>query len=211
MAKHGDMNLIILKCGVVTFGETKPIHSQLMREREWMLGEFVVDELFEYKNLGVLKNYVSSFASNVDDNIEKARKKAGMNFSSDFNRRKTNPLIYIKFWRQACLPSLLFGTELFTLNASQLIRFECCQQWFLKNIFYVPAIAPSSPLLKISGLNSIEAAIDLKKLMFLGHLITEPKMAPAVRSLSSSRLDSFFNANITSRGVLATICDSLHK
>ena len=37
-----------------------------------MLGESVVDELFEYKYLGVLKNYVSSFASNVDDNIEKA-------------------------------------------------------------------------------------------------------------------------------------------
>ena len=42
-----------------------------------MLGKSVVDELFEYKNLGVLKNYVSSFASNVDDNIEKARIKKG--------------------------------------------------------------------------------------------------------------------------------------
>ena len=71
------------KSGVVTFCKTKPIHSQLMREREWMLGEFVVDELFEYKNLGVLKNFVSSFASNLDDNIEKARKKAGMIFSSN--------------------------------------------------------------------------------------------------------------------------------
>ena len=91
------------KSGVVTFGETKPIHSQLIRERKWILGESVVDELFEYKSLGVLKNYVSSFASNVDDNIEKARKKAGMIFSSDCNRRKTNPLIYVKFWRQACL------------------------------------------------------------------------------------------------------------
>ena len=67
-----------------------------MREREWMSGEFVVDELFD---LEVLKNYVSSFASNVDDNIEKARRKTGMIFSSDFNRRKTNPLIYVKFWR----------------------------------------------------------------------------------------------------------------
>ena len=36
-------------------------------------------------------------------------------------------------------------------------------------------------------------------------------MAPAVRSLFSSRLDSFFDANITSRSVLATICDSLYK
>ena len=149
------------KSGLVTFGETKPIHSQLMRQRKRKLGGSVVNELLEYKNLGVLKNYVSSFASDVDDNIEKARKKTGMIFSSNFNRRKTNPLIYVKFWRQACLPTLLFGTELFTLNASQLIKLERCQQWFLKKNFYVPVFAPSSLLLKLSGLNSIEAEIDL--------------------------------------------------
>ena len=45
-----------------------------------------------------------------------------------------------------------------------------------------PVFAPSSLLLTLSGLNSIEAEIDLKKLMFWGRLITEPKMAPAVRS-----------------------------
>ena len=87
-----------------------------------------MNELYENKNLGVLKNYVHSFASNVEDNIEKARKKAGMIFSSDFNCRKRKPLIYIKFWKQACLPFLLFGTELFTLNASQIIKLERCQQ-----------------------------------------------------------------------------------
>ena len=109
---------------------------------------------------------MNSFASNVEDNIEKARKKAGMIFSSDVNRRKTKPLIYIKFWRQACLPSLLFGTELFTLNPSQLTKLERCQQSFLKNIFYVPNFAPNSLLVKLSGLSSIESEIDLKKLMF---------------------------------------------
>ena len=83
--------------GVITFGETKPIRTQLMRERKWKLGEFVVEELFEHKNLGVLKNYVSSFASNVDDNNEKAWKNAVMTFSSNFNCCKANPLIYVKF------------------------------------------------------------------------------------------------------------------
>ena len=73
-----------------------------MKEREWMIGDAIVNDLYEYKNLGVLKNYVNSFASNVEDNIEKARKQADMIFSSDFNCRKTNALIYIKFWRQAC-------------------------------------------------------------------------------------------------------------
>ena len=57
-----------------------------------------------------MKNYSGSFSSNVDENIEKTRKKAGMIFSSNFDRRKVNPLICIKFWRQACLPSLLYGT-----------------------------------------------------------------------------------------------------
>ena len=49
-----------------------------MQDRKWLLGESSVDELYEYKNLGVTKNYVGSFSSNVQDNIEKTRKKAGM-------------------------------------------------------------------------------------------------------------------------------------
>ena len=85
------------KSGVVTFGETKPSHSKSTKDPEWMPGDAIVNELYEYKNLGVLKNFVNSFASNVEDNIEKARKKASMIFSSDFNRHKTNPLIYIIF------------------------------------------------------------------------------------------------------------------
>ena len=63
------------KSGAATFGETKEIQSQLIREREWMLRDSVIHDLFEYKNLGVSKNYVSSFASYVDDNIEKAQKR----------------------------------------------------------------------------------------------------------------------------------------
>ena len=66
------------KSGVVTFGETKPLHSKSMKESEWMLGDAIVNELYEHKNLGVLKHYVNSFASNVKKTIEKARKKAGM-------------------------------------------------------------------------------------------------------------------------------------
>ena len=97
-----------------------------------------MEELYEYKNLGVLKNYVGSFSSNTDVNIDKTRKKVGMLFSSSFDRRKVNPLIYVKFWRQACLPTLLYDAELFTLTPILLLRLECCQSWFLKNIFYIP-------------------------------------------------------------------------
>ena len=47
------------KSGVVTFGETKPAHFEEMKEREWILGDGTVDELYEHKNLSVLKNYAS--------------------------------------------------------------------------------------------------------------------------------------------------------
>ena len=199
------------KSGVVTFGESKPSHLTAMQNRNWVLGDDNVDELYEYKNLGILKNYVGSFSSNIDDNIEKTQKKAGMIFSSNLDRRKINPLVYVKFWKQARLPSLLYGAEVFTLTPTLLTKLERCQSWFLKIIFYVPKFAPSSLLQRLSGLNSIESEIALRKLLFLGRLITEPKMAQSVRSLFMSRAESYFDASVTSMGVLPSIIEALNK
>ena len=143
------------KSGVVTFGETRVVHCESMKWLEWIFGRETVDELHEYKNLGVLKNYIGSFSSNVDDNIEKTRSKAGIIFSSNLDQRKVNPLIFVKFWRQACLLSLLFGAELITLTPGLLLKLQHCQSWFLKHIFHVPSFAPGLLLLKMSGLNFI--------------------------------------------------------
>ena len=55
-----------------------------------------------------------------------------MILSSNVDRRKANPSIYVKFWRQACLPSLLFGAELFTLTTSLTLELE---PGFSKNFF----------------------------------------------------------------------------
>ena len=167
------------KSGIVTFGEIKLQHFESLKNCEWFLGDTKVEGLYEYKNLGVLKNYVGSFSSNIDDNIDKTRRKVDMIFSSNLDRRKVNPLIYVKFWRQACLPTLLFGAELYTLTPTLLLRLERCQSWFLKTIFHVPKFASGPLLQKLSGLNSIESEIVIKKLLFLGRLIKEPKMSPA--------------------------------
>ena len=99
----------------------KTIHYESMKKRECILGEDTVDELYEYKNLWVLKNCIASFSSNVDDNIEKTRNKAGMIFSSHLYHRKVNPHIYVK-----CLQSLFFGTDLFTFSPS-FLKLERCQ------------------------------------------------------------------------------------
>ena len=113
-----------------------------MKEREWALGDDTVEELYKYKNLGVLKNYCGSFASNISGNIDKTRKKAGMIFSSNVDYRKTNPLVYVKFWRQACLLSLLFGAELLWLLPVCCLSLNAVSPGFLRNFFMYQILLP---------------------------------------------------------------------
>ena len=101
----------------------------------------------------MLKSYVGSFSSNVKGDIDKTRKKVGLIFASNFDRCKVNPLVYVKLWKQACLPSLLFGVELWTLTPTLLLKLQRCQYWFLKHIFYVPKFTLGPLQLKLSGLN----------------------------------------------------------
>ena len=109
------------------------------------------------------------------------------------------------------MPSLLFGSELFTLTPSLLLKLGRYQLWFLKNIFYVPSFAHSTLILKLSGLNSVESEIDVNRLLSFGRLITEPKMATVVKNLFRSRAESYFYSNISSTGVLPNICEALRK
>ena len=79
------MNLIILKVVSSLLVRLNLYNCKSMKEREWTLGDDTVEELYEYKNL---KNYCGSFASNISDNTDKTRKKAGMISSSNVDRRK---------------------------------------------------------------------------------------------------------------------------
>ena len=74
-----------VKSSIVTFGEAKRVHCQSMNKRDWVLGNYSVDELYKYKNLSVVKNNIGSFSSNADENIDKAREKVGIIFSSNFD------------------------------------------------------------------------------------------------------------------------------
>ena len=81
----------------------------------------------------------------------------------------------------------------------------------LKIMFFVPKFAPNSLLQRLSGLNSIESEIALRKLLFLGRLITEAKMAQSVRSFFMSRTESYFDASVASMGVLPSIIEALNE
>ena len=75
----------------------------------------------------------------------------------------------------------------------------------------MPDFAPRTLLLRLTELNSIEAEIDMRKLLFLGRLVTEPKTAPSIRNLLRSRTGSLFDKDVKSIGILPSICEALNK
>ena len=67
------MNSIILKVVSSLLVRVNLHIANQWKNVEWALADDTVEELYEHKNLGVLKNYCGSFASNISDNIDKTR------------------------------------------------------------------------------------------------------------------------------------------
>ena len=72
-------------------------------------------------------------------------------------------------------------------------------------------IYPRALSLTLIDFNSIKAEIDMRKLLFLGRLVTEPKMAPSVRNLLRNQSESLFDTCVKSIGILPSICKVIHK
>ena len=101
---------------------------------------------------------------------------------------------------------MLYGAEVFTLTSFLTLSIMVSVDYL-----YVPKFAPSLLLQRQSSLNFIKSEIALGKLLFLGRLITEPKMAQSVRGLFMSRAESYFDVSITSLDVLPSIIEALNK
>ena len=75
----------------------------------------------------------------------------------------------------------------------------------VKKLFSVPDFAPHALLLWLAKFNSIEAEINMRK------LVTEPKMAPSLRNLLRSWTDSLFDKDVKSIGILPNICEASNE
>ena len=134
-----------------------------------------------------------------------------MLYSADFDRRRKNPMVYIKFWRQACIPALLFGAELWTVTKSGLDKLERCQRWFLKKLFHLLDFVDSLLLnIIISGLPTIGSLLHQKKLYFLDRIITLQKVPKVVLDIFKLRLNMLsVDSDSNSIGFLGEILHSL--
>ena len=136
-----------------------------------------------------------------------------MLFSARFDRRRTNPLVYLKFWKQACIPCLLFCSELWNVTLSDIEKLERCQRGFVKEVFYLPDHFDVSSLHGISGLTSVEPQIDIRKLFFVARIVTnDDGMSPVVRDIFRFRAKEYFrNPDCVPTGFMGDIVRLLKK
>ena len=71
------------KSGIEVFGETPAMHGRMVNTRKFVTGFSPIEELKEYINLGIYKNYCGSSATNIDENVTKARKSQVCYFPPD--------------------------------------------------------------------------------------------------------------------------------
>ena len=112
--------------------------------------------------------------------------------------------------RLVCPPSCLVLSHL-RLPPVSCLSLNAVSPCFLRNFFMHQTLPPPPLLLRLTELNSIEAEIDMRKLLFLGRLVTEPKMAPSLRNLLRSRTESLFDKDVKLTGILPSICEALNK
>ena len=106
--------------------------------------------------------------------------------------------VCLKFWKQACIPTLHFGAEIWGLTSTHLEKLERCQRWFIKRLFHLPDYTNNEILPLVSGIPLVATIINQKKLYFLGRIMTLPKISDVVKAVMKSRLLDFFHGNNSS-------------
>ena len=123
-----------------------------------------------------------------------------------------HPMIYLELWKQARIPTLLFGAEIWSLTSIHSEKLETCQRWFFKRLFHLPDYTSNEILAIVSGNPSVVTIINQKKLYFLGRIITLPKIPDVVEAVLKSRLLDFFEGdNSSPHGFLHDIVCLLEK
>ena len=138
------------------------------------------------------------------------RRKGGMLLFMGFDRKKVNPLIYIKLWKQTCLPSLVFGSELWSLTKTDIACLERCQNWFIRKVFHLPKFSNHLLLLKISGLISVENEIAKRKLFFFARMALSTSDTVLCK-LSQARVRGFLTTQNNSFGFVKDVVFFMHK
>ena len=99
------------KCGVLVVGQKK-------QQRRWRLGKDKIDEVDEYKYLGVWINRQANGHTHVKHLQEKAAKLHGLARKAKFWRGAEDVEAGVVMWDVGCKPRLIYGSEVWACSSS---------------------------------------------------------------------------------------------
>ena len=76
-------------------------------------------------------------------------------------------------------------------------------------MFHAPKFASSIFIERLAGVNSVESEIEYRKLLFIGRLLSVPNLPVTVKTLFRTRIESFYDENISSICFFSTIFEAL--
>ena len=130
-----------------------------------------IKEVSDYRHLGITQHKSRKFPANCDVIRQTARSTLFSFSASGLCKDGLNPLTGAKLYTTTVLPRSFFGCELwYDISISDLKHLETTHHFCLKQIQNLPKLTRSDMVKGMLGFTSIEAYIDLQKLLFLGYL-----------------------------------------
>ena len=83
---------------MVVFGETPAMHGRMINTRKFVIGSSFTEELKGTPAQEFIKITVALLQPTLM-RISRRPEKSQVLFSVRFDRRRTNPLVYLKFWK----------------------------------------------------------------------------------------------------------------
>ena len=200
-----------MKCVVLVFGESHRKQQALCLQRTWKLGDNLVKEATEHTHVGIHLQTTNSLQTSTSQACQKLKSSLISILGPGITFNGWNPLTAKHLYETVCLPTALYGCELwYNLTKSQIHNLEIARRFCVKTIQRLPKIVRTDICNAMLGFADIKSVVNYRKLLFLRRLIfTDDNKT--VKLILTARLNDFITNCSKSSGYIADIIHILHE
>ena len=159
----------VLKSLVIVFNELLSIYNR--SGRRWYLGNEVLHEGTEYKNLGIVFNKDAKLKQNVTESASSIRKLFFGLVSCGFSELGLHALTLKRIYESVVLPRALYGSELWSnFSKNDIMLLERSHRLCVKTMQNMDRNTRTCVALSSLGMMNLNYVIVKRKLMLFGQL-----------------------------------------
>ena len=172
-SKQWRLSFSPIKSKCTIFGETQHHNVKNLKRRKFYLGEDCLDEVTNFKHLGIDLCAYNCTKQRTHDICNKAIRALSGLTAIGVHETGLLPQISVCLWNKICITAMLYGSEIWhELPKYQLSMLEKTQVKVLKRAQGLPLRTHDAIVLGLVGQRSIQSLIDQRKLYFLQNLVS---------------------------------------